>query len=58
MNNVQPVCGNMEPHEFHFHEWMDHHFKMHQKWCDGICEWCFRDGVPDNKPLHGNGRHK
>lgn len=53
--NKQPACENEEPHDFHVHVWMDHHFKEHQVWCNGICDWCYPfDGMNQ----HGPGAHK
>jgi hypothetical protein len=58
----------MNPHYFHNHEWMDHHFKMHSVWCDGICTWCYLDMTQAEIEaagedevfggLHGDGAHK
>ena len=66
---AKPACGEYKPHKSHRHESMDIHFKMSSTWCSGLCEWCFKNGVPQefidgtNKGiygygLHGNGAHK
>lgn len=51
----QPACGNPDPHTFHEHVWMDHHFNEHRVWCNGVCRYChpFED-----MKQHGPGAHK